>query len=160
MKQEQKLFIILAALLLSVGAFGQQGSFSLLGKVGYQSDFDRLGLGAEARIGLTEQFRIAPSMMFMIPNDNVLGLEVDANLQYVFPIQGTTLDIYPTMGFNMNNNRFSKDGFKKRKWTKWGYNLGAGADYYLSKDDFLNFELQYTFGPDFARVMIGYGYKF
>lgn len=159
MRQVQKLFIVAAFLLLSASVFGQQSNFSLLGKVGYQSDFDRLGLGAEGRIGLTEQFRLAPSLMLMIPNDNVLGLEVDVNLQYVFPIQGTTLDIYPTMGFNMDNNRFKKDSFK-RKWTKWGYNLGAGADYYLSKDDFLNFELQYTFGPDFARVMIGYGYKF
>ena len=159
MKQKQRILTVAVCILLSVGAFAQQGSFSLLGKVGYQSDYDRLGIGGDARFGLTDQIRLVPSLTFMIPNKNIMGLEADLNLQYVFPIAGTTLDLYPMTGFNIDNNRFSKNGFS-RKWTKWGYNIGAGADYYLSKDDFLNFELQYTIGRDFARIMVGYGYKF
>lgn len=159
MKQIQKIFMIAALLLFSAGAFAQQGSFSLLGKIGYQSDFERLGIGGDARIGLVEHIRLVPSMTFMVPNNDVMGLEADLNLQYVFPISGTTLDLYPLTGFNMDNNRFSKHGYK-HKWTKWGYNIGAGTDYYLTKDDFLNLEFQYTFGRDFARIMLGYGYKF
>lgn len=159
MKHFYRIFIVASLLLVSAGVFSQQGSFSLIGKVGYQSDYDRFGFGMDARIGLVDHIRVVPSFTFMVPNKDITGLEADLNLQYVFPIGGTALDIYPLTGLNMDNNKWSKHG-ESRKWTRWGYNIGVGSDYYITKSDFLNVEFQYTIGRDFARIMVGYGYKF
>lgn len=160
MKNLKKIVFVAAMLCLSIGAFAQKGKVSLVGQVGYQSEAERFGIQMQGRYGLTNEIRLAPSLGFMFPKHRVTGLEVDANLQYVFPIAGTSLDLYPTTGLNMSNNRWSPKGADSVGSTKWGYNIGAGADYYFTADDFLNFEFQYTFGGDFARIMIGYGYRF
>lgn len=159
MKQGYKIVLLVSLLIVSLNICAQKGNFSLIGKAGYQTDHDRVGFGMDARIGLVNQIRLVPAFTFMIPNKDVAGLEIDLNLQYVFQLSGTSIDLYPLTGLNMDNNRWSKHG-ESNKWTRWGYNIGMGTDYYITKSDFLNFEFQYTIGRDFARFMIGYGYKF
>ena len=160
MKNLKKLVFVTALFCLSIGAFAQKGGVSLVGQLGYQSDAERFGVQVQGRYGLTNEIRLAPSLGFMFPKHRTLGLEVDLNLQYAFPIAGTSLDIYPTTGLNMSNNRRSPKVGDSVGFTKWGYNIGAGFDYHFTSSDFLNFEFQYTFGSDCARIMVGYGYKF
>lgn len=171
-------FIVVAVLLcLSVGASAQKGDISILGKLGYQSDFKRFGIEVGGRYGIIPNLRVAPAVSFWIPKNDCLGFNVDLNAQYTFAIPQTTIDVYPLAGLNMSNNSLDIKGFdgfeglegwdeikvegKNYKWTDWGFNLGFGADYYLTKDDYLNVEFKYTFGNhDFATIMVGYGYKF
>lgn len=165
MKKIQKLLCVAVLLIFSNGAFAQTSNISLLGKLGYQTDFERFGIELGGRYEVAPQLRIAPAVSFLFPKNHTLGFNVDLNVQYAFSLPNTELDLYPLMGLNMSNNDFDPDvkvdGQKVGyKWTKWGYNLGFGADYYLTSSDFLNFEFKYTFGGDFATVMLGYGYKF
>lgn len=159
MKQLQRVAIIATLLLSSVAVFSQT-PFSLLGKLGYQTDAERFGIEVGGRYEASPQVRIAPAVSFFFPKNHNLGFNVDANVQYVIPISGSGLDVYPLVGLNMANNHFSYKGFSSSS-TDFGANFGAGLDYSLSSDDFLNFEFKYTLGGwDYATFMIGYGYRF
>lgn len=144
-------------LVISIGASAQVGDFSLNGKVGYQSEIKRFGIEVGGRYEIVQNLRLAPAVSFWFPKHELLGFNVDINALYKFPIAQSTLDIYPLAGINMSNNRANKHV----KSTDFGFNLGAGLDYYLTSSDYLNFEFKYTFGGgDFATIMVGYGYKF
>lgn len=53
------LFVFMFAL-LAIGVQAQQGSKAIMPKLGYQTEFERLGLGVEGRYFLTNNIRIAP----------------------------------------------------------------------------------------------------
>lgn len=153
--------IVITFLLISIATYSQKSDIFLLGKFGYNygEPGDRFGLGAEARVALTDPLKIASAITFMFPHQGITALDVNVNALYSLPIEDTSLQLYPLLGLNMDNNRLSKEGVK-RSWTKWGVNLGAGVDYYITKYNFINVDLQYTFVRDYAKIMIGFGHRF
>jgi len=153
--------VIAVCVFVSVGVFSQQSDFFLLGKLGYHygDPGDRIALGADVRVGLTDPLKISSGFTFGFPHGGVTGLDVNVNALYSIPVGETPLEVYPLAGLNMDNNRYNKDGFK-RSWTKWGVNLGAGLDYYIATYDFINIDIQYTFVRGYAKAMIGYGHRF
>ena len=166
MKSLKKFTVVAIMLVMSIGASAQKGDFSLNGKLGYQTEFERFGVEVGGRYEFVTNFRIAPAVSFWFPKDDILGFNIDLNAQYKFTIPQTTLDIYPLAGLNVSNNRCGGkfEGVKISDSvgsTKFGVNLGFGADYYFTNSDYLNFEFKYAFSKvDFATIMIGYGYKF
>lgn len=156
--------IILAA--FSLGISAQTGSKAIMPKLGYQTEFKRLGLGVEGRYFLTNNIRLAPGVTVLFPKDRVTGLDVDVNVHYVFPIQGG-LAFYPFIGGAMLNNRMSKQTigdveFDSQSTTDFGFNIGAGVQYDVTDNGYVNFEFKYTFveGSDPAYFMLGYGIRF
>lgn len=156
-----KFLLVAVFSLISIGCFSQKSDFFLLGKFGYHygDPGDRLGIGAEARVAITDPIKIVSSMTYMFTHQDVKGFDVNVNAIYSFPIQDTQLQLYPLVGINMDNNRWSKNG-NSRSWTKWGANIGGGADYYVSRYNFVNIEIQYTLIRDYAKMMIGFGHRF
>jgi outer membrane protein X len=151
--------IILAA--FSLGISAQTGSKAIMPKLGYQTEFKRLGLGVEGRYFLTNNIRLAPGVTVLFPKDRVTGLDVDVNVHYVFPIQGG-LAFYPFIGGAMLNNRWSPKEGDSVSTTDFGFNIGAGAQYDVTDNGYVNFEFKYTFveGSDPAYFMLGYGIRF
>ena len=155
----KKLLLMAAVAVFSISGFAQTGEKSVLVKGGYQTEFERFGLGVEGRYGLTDNFRVAPDVIFLIPNNHTTGLYVNANLHYTFPLQDN-LTLYPLAGIAMANNRVSFAGESWRD-TDFGLNLGAGVDYNLDSNSYVNVEFRYTFiDPDYALFTVGYGIKF
>lgn len=155
----KKLFLIAALVVLSMGAYAQQGSKSLVFKGGYQTESERFGIGAQGRYGLTDNIRIAPEAIFFFPKNHVTGLDINVDVHYVFNLQDG-LSLYPLAGLGMGNNRYSNNGFSVSS-TDFGLNLGAGLDYSLSESSFLNAEFKYTLSDgDHAFIAVGYGIKF
>ncbi|MBF0760780.1 outer membrane beta-barrel protein [Dysgonomonas mossii] len=155
------LFVFMFAL-LAIGVQAQQGSKAIMPKLGYQTEFERLGLGVEGRYFLTNNIRIAPGLTFLVPNNNITGLDVDINVHYVFPIEGVQgLALYPFVGGAMLNNRISVSGVSASD-TSFGINIGAGGQYDITDNGYLNFEFKYTFveHQDPAYFMLGYGIRF
>jgi len=149
-----------AVLALSVQA--QQGSKAVMPKLGYQTEFKRFALGVEGRYFLTNNIRLAPGVTFLFPKDDLLGFDVDVNVHYVFPIQGG-LAFYPFIGGAMLNNRWSPGGdIDSVSTTDFGFNIGAGAQYDVTDNGYVNFEFKYTFreNADPAYFMLGYGIRF
>jgi outer membrane protein X len=156
----KKLLIMFMFAILALGVQAQQGSKAIMPKVGYQTEFKRLGLGVEGRYFLTNNIRLAPGVTFLFPKNHSTGLDVDFNVHYVFPIQGG-LAFYPFIGGAMLNNRSSFEG-ASNSYTDFGLNIGAGAQYDITDNGYVNFEFKYTFieGADPAYFMLGYGIRF
>ncbi|MFV0469219.1 MAG: outer membrane beta-barrel protein [Dysgonomonas sp.] len=155
----KKLILLLGIFISTAGAFAQKGNKSVLLNLGYQTDYDRLMLGGELRYGLTKDLRIAPDFQFFVPNDHVTGLDINANLHYVVPLQNN-LDLYPLAGLAITNNRVSVNGWSNSD-TDVAFNLGAGLDYNLNSASYLNFQFKYMFQDNGCAVLsLGYGIRF
>lgn len=165
----KKLILVIACAIMAVGSMSAQtakGEKEILFKGGLVTDPTNLVLGAEGRYGITENIRLAPSALFYIPKNSTMGLLVDVNAQYVFPIQ-EGLSLYPLAGLAMHNFRTSAQNYAgilevpAHSFTNWGFNIGVGADYNLSAKTFISGQFQYTFSDwDHAAILVGYGMKF
>lgn len=151
---------------LTIGAFAQsaQGEKSIIIQGGVKSNPGRFMLGAEGRYAIVDNLRIAPDIYFVFPKNKVTGLDVDVNLHYAFNLDAVTpdLSLYPLLGLSMQNTRYSGNHEHKSKgFTQWGFNLGAGIDYGITSNTYLNLEMKYTFSDwDNFNLFFGYGIKF
>lgn len=163
------LFIaIFIASAFSVSA--QTGAASLMGSLGYQTEYERFALSAQGRYNVANAWRIAPDVSFFFPKDKVTGLDINVNVHYVFNLSADRLTFYPLAGFGMQNNFYGKQSVTvngntvetdSRSTTDLGINLGAGLTYNLTARSYLNIEGKFMFGDrDNAVFLLGYGWRF
>ena len=170
----KKILLLAAVLMAAMGLNAQtrKGEASVLGNVGYQSDYERFGLGVQGRYAIANNLRIAPDVTFFFPKDKVTGLDVNVNFHYVFNFSkdGQGFSVYPLAGFGMQNNFAGKrivmvDGKEVKvdgdSTTKLAFNLGGGITLPLTSKSYLNAEAKFMFADeDNMVVMLGYGYRF
>lgn len=156
----KKVLLSIVLIVMSLATFAQTGSTAIMPKIGYQTEFERFLVGIEGRYFLTNNIRLAPSASVLFPKDHTLGFDVDINVHYVFPMEGG-FAFYPLVGGAMLNNRWSDHG-EHVSWTDFGFNLGAGLQYDITDNGYLNFEFKYTIKEekDPAYFMLGYGVRF
>lgn len=165
-------FIMIVMAAIGVNAQTKKGEGSILGNLGYQTNYERFGLEAQGRYVIANNLRIAPDISLFFPKDKVTGLDVNLNFHYVFNFRedGQGFSVYPLAGIGMQNNFFGKrtitvDGVsveqKSDSRTKFAFNLGGGISLPLSARSFLNAEAKFMFADeDNVVIMLGYGYKF
>ena len=170
----EKIFLLAMMALASLGMNAQtvKGESSVLGNVGYQSNYERFGLGVQGRYAIANNLRIAPDVTFFFPKDKVTGLDVNVNFHYVFNFSkdGQGFSVYPLAGIGMQNNFYGKksvevDGvtteIDRSNSTKFAFNLGGGITLPLSAQSYLNAEAKFMFAQDDnVVIMLGYGYRF
>lgn len=157
----KKAVLVIVLAIFSLGIYAQTGSKAILPKIGYQTEYKRMLFGIEGRYFLTNNIRLAPDVQVLFPKDRVIGMDVNINVHYVFPMEGG-FAFYPLAGGAMMNNRWKPKGIDATSWTDFGFNVGAGLQYDIMADGYLNFEFKYTFteGKDPAYFMLGYGITF
>lgn len=147
------------------------GDMTLVGQAGYQTNYERFGIGAQLRYSFLRNIRLAPDIMFFFPKDKVTGLDINLNAHYVFYFPQDRFSVYPLAGFAMQNNfRGSQtvtdaggnsvkiDSDSK---TNLGFNLGGGISYQVMPNGYLNAEAKFMFADeDNAVIMLGYGFRF
>lgn len=173
-----KKFLIMIAFIAS--AFGlsaqsvpqaQMGDFSVVGNLGYQTNYERFALGAQGRYSLTRNIRLAPDVTFFFPKNKVTGLDVNLNAHYVFYFPQDRFSVYPLAGIGMQNNFTGKqkvtadDGSQvetdSKSKTSFAFNLGGGISYYISSTNYLNAEVKFMMADeDAAVILLGYGFRF
>lgn len=170
----KKFIVFIMIVMTAIGANAQtkKGEGSVLGSLGYQTNYERFGLEAQGRYVIANNLRIAPDISLFFPKDKVTGLDVNLNFHYVFNFRedGQGFSVYPLAGIGMQNNFFGKrtitiDGVsaeqKSDSRTKFAFNLGGGISLPLSAHSFLNAEAKFMFADeDNVVIMLGYGYKF
>lgn len=128
-------------------------------KLNYATEREQMGIGAQARLGITQNLRISPDAIIYFPKNHTTALDVNANLEYAIPLQSNA-SLYPLAGISMVNTRYSYKGISNSN-TEFGFNLGAGFDYNFSSKNYVNIEYRYTFNDwDFSSFSIGYGFRF
>lgn len=170
----KKLFLLITMFIFAIGMNAQtsKGEGSLVGNLGYQTNYERFGLGVQGRYVIANNLRLAPDVTLFFPKDKVTGLDVNLNFHYVFSFskdkQG--FSVYPLAGIGMQNNFYGKhtivvngEGIKQKSdnTSKFAFNLGGGISLPLSAHSFLNAEAKFMFADeDNVVIMLGYGYKF
>lgn len=148
----------------------QMGDFSVVGQLGYQTNYERFALGAQGRYSLTRNIRLAPDVTFFFPKNKVTGLDINLNAHYVFFFPQDRFSVYPLAGIGMQNNFTGKqkvtvDGREvetdSKSKTSFAFNLGGGISYYISSTNYLNAEVKFMMADeDAAVIMLGYGFRF
>lgn len=165
-------FVLSMALALGINAQTRKGEASLLGNVGYQSNYERFGLGLQARYAIMNNVRIAPDLNFFFPKEKVTGLDLNVNFHYVFNFKadGQGFQVYPLVGVGMQTNfygkrtvTFQREEFEEKSKTNtdFAFNLGGGITLPLSPKSYLNAEMKFMMGDkDNIVFMLGYGCRF
>ena len=154
------LLILVAMTAFGVNAQTRKGEGSLMGSLGYQTNYERFGLQAQGRYVIANNLRIAPDLTFFFPKDKATGLDVNVNFHYVFNFSkdGQGFSVYPLAGIEVNGVTTQVD---RSNSTKFAFNLGGGITLPLSERSFLNAEAKFMFAEDDnVVIMLGYGYKF
>lgn len=170
----KKIILTLFAMLLVLGADAQSKKYERSGiiEMGYQTDYKRVGIGLQGRYVLVDKFRIAPEVVFYVPNDKVTGLDFNLNFHYVinFHIGKHLVSVYPLAGFGMQNNFYGKRNMHNgnetvtvdsKETSDLALNIGSGMSIPIGKKSFINTETRFMFADSNSIVMfVGYGYKF
>ena len=150
----KKLMMIAAMMLMSIGAFAQ-GKMAVganLGYAAYGDGYSPMGLGAKFQYEFVENIRGEVAYNYWFPKDKAGIMDFDLNFQYLFPV-AEDIKIYPLAGVNLAMQHGDMD----EKESIFGFNAGAGAEYYLSEQLKLNLDIKYQYNK---KSKNGYDIKF
>lgn len=150
----------------------------------YGTEIESLGLGVKGSYCFTDHIRGEASFNYFFPKNHFTMWEINANAHYLFNI-GDKFKVYPLVGLTYVHGHWSNKysvgggwrlglGAPMRKANgeitvnesyntgKFGVNLGGGAQYDLTDNLMLNFEVKYSLVSDLDQCVISLGaaYKF
>lgn len=133
-------------------------------KLGYTYGFEieKGGLRFDGQYGVTDEIDVAAGLSFFFPEKGtVAGTDYKSNVwmidfdgHYNFDL-GNGLNVYPLTGLNFSTFR-SKVGDTSDSTTKFGVNIGGGAQFKFSDPLGAFLELKYILG-DADQAVMGVG---
>ena len=141
------LFVFVLAL-ITLTASAQKGDQSVGLNASYGFNLTGFFLGVDYRYNITDSWRLAPSVMIPITDDDHIPFFIDMNVHYVFPIS-ETVGLYPLAGLSYNN-------FSGVDFANFGANFGVGAEIYATKHITVGLELKYNIDVPVAAVRVAY----
>lgn len=177
----KKILITILALSFCAGAFGQnyfeknenarnnkyssldrKGAMALGAGVYYGTEIENVGLGFQFDYYLTNAFRLTPNATVWFKKDNLSSWDINFDVNYIIPL-AQRWKVYPIAGLTLSSwKRHSVGDIESDTKTKFGVNLGAGIEYDITSNWFLNFEFKYRIISDYdqAAMGVGFGYRF
>ncbi|MCD7935379.1 MAG: porin family protein [Tannerellaceae bacterium] len=163
----KRLVFIFVIALSSLGAFSQTtgGDSSFGFNLGYGFDSKNPLLGIDYRYNFTDEVRFAPSLSFLVRNNDLSACAVDLNVHYVVKIT-EMFGFYPVAGVDLSfwKQRWHHDVGEKgsSNHTRFGVNLGLGGELYATGQLSAGLEIKYNIIKDFDQAIIGLriGYSF
>ena len=148
----------LLSLMCVIGAFciarADSGDIAIGVQMGHGSLANQIGLGARVQIGFTDELRLEPSFNYYFRQSGVATWDVDINLHYVFDVVDS-FSVYPLGGIFVSNWDYDPGSD-----TRFGANLGAGAEYAITDVVSLGGELRYMLTGDFRQLVTSVGVTF
>lgn len=144
----------------SLRLYAQKGAQSVGFNLGYGFDSENATLGLDYRYNLTNEVRLAPSLTHFVKNDGISAWAIDMNVHYVVPL-GDTFAFYPLGGLDLSFWRFNQHHYSDN-WTRFGLNIGLGADVYASPEITVGVDVKYNIikRNDQALASIRVAYNF
>ena len=184
----KKVLLTLACAMTSLFASAQAKTAAVGLNLNYGTEIESLGLGVKGSYCFTDHIRGEASFNYLFPKNHFTMWEINANAHYLFNI-GDKFKVYPLVGLTYVhghwNNKYSVGGggnfgdgdwgwgatmrkangeitVKENNTGKFGVNLGGGAQYDLTDNLMLNFEVKYSLVSDLDQCVISLGaaYKF
>ncbi|SDI08527.1 outer membrane protein [Winogradskyella thalassocola] len=167
----KKINLIIATTLFSItfsiGAFAQTET-KIGALIGYGTEIENIGIGANAEFPIMEKLTISPSFIYYLPKDEsgikINWFEVNANANYYF-LDEENIDVYGIAGLNYSSikvkyeNSFGLGGDFSSSDGRIGLNLGAGANFNIGSSITPFAELKYVI-IDGGQLVVAAGVKF
>lgn len=154
----KKILMVACTMLFSVAMFAQQGEKSLGVNLKLGLDEPKnTGIGIKGQYGFTDQIRGEASFNYFLKKNHVSMLDVNLNVHYIFTFG--EFGVYPLAGVTLQS--MNPDGGSSE--SKFGINVGAGAEYPITEKIKVNLEFTYKIASDnWDRSLMGLGvsYKF
>lgn len=173
-------------------SFAQKGEMGGGVNLSYGTEISNLGLGLKYQYGITDAIRLEGSFDYFLKKDGLKMWDINANAHYLFPIAeklkvyplvGLTYANCGIGGSNGGGNFAFADLNGNGKWdegeprdpnsgdenesgssssSKFGVNLGVGAQYDITDKIAISLEAKYQIISNFNQLVIGAGvaYKF
>ena len=144
--------------------YAQKGRQAIGFGLSYGTEIESIGLGLKYQYNITNPIRLEPSLNYFIENDNVSMLDVNMNLHYLCPV-GRSVKFDLGDGFDIDVDgdhiHIDKDDDHHNE-CRVGVNIGGGADFVLTSNWIMNFELRYQLVSDFDQAVfnLGFAYRF
>lgn len=154
-----KKFIVLFSMMFFVmsNALAQKGIQSAGVHLSYGTEISSIGLGVKYQYNITDNIRLEPSINYFFENDGADMFDINATAHYLFPM-ASNVRLYPLAGLTFARWGWDlgNDGAEVTK-SKFGVNLGGGAEFDISKEFMLNFEVKYQLVSDFDQAIFSLG---
>lgn len=127
---------------------------------GTKDGFSNFGIGAKYQYNILDNLRIEPSANYFLKKDYVSMWDINANMHYLFSL-GESFRLYPLAGVALVGVKVGEGEYSASD-SKFGFNIGGGAEYLLTEQFALNLEIKYQIVSDFDRPIfsLGAAYKF
>ena len=154
----KKLFVIICVAVLGIAAaHAEKGQKGLGFNVNYGTEIENFGLGAKFQYFFTDHLRGEASFNYFFKKDHVYMWDLNADIHYLFDVSDR-FHLYPILGLTLAN--LDGDGFDSV--TKFGANIGGGAEFDVAHDFAVNFQVRYSAVSkiDQAVITLGATYRF
>lgn len=170
----KKILLVMFVALTGLCASAQQGKMAIGADLGVVPVLEgdgsptNLEIGAKFQYGITDNVRFEADIDYAFKAKNIDFFDLTANVHYLVPVSGG-VSIYPLVGIGYGHAAISAskhvEGIKftaSEGYNRFLFNIGAGADFKLSDNLVLNFELKYQYFKDFSRlpIKVGINYTF
>jgi outer membrane protein X len=139
----KKLMMIAAMMLMSVGAFAQDGKFAVGVDFNYliDSDASRMAPGVKLQYEFIEDFRAEVNFKYYPKKYSVSNWNVNANIQYVIPVTDM-FRVYPLVTFGVlgSSPEYGEGS------SAFVFGGGAGAEYFLTENVKVYLDAIYQYG--------------
>ena len=166
------LFVIAIALFVTTANAQDKGDMAVGAQVAFGTGdgFSNIGIGAKFQWNPANRLRLEPSFTYFLKKDLVSMWDISANVHYQFPL-GKVVGFYPLAGVGVMGVKVDIPEVDLGEYgsyggsasdTKFGVNVGVGADFNLSEKFVVNAEVKYTIVQHWNRLIIsaGFAYKF
>ena len=128
----------------------------MCGELSYGTEISSIGIGVKYQYNITDNIRLEPSINYFFENDGLDMFDINANAHYIFPM-ASNVRVYPLAGFSFSKwSANAGDGWEVST-SKFGVNLGGGAEFDISDNLMMNFELKYQLISKFDQSVISMG---
>ena len=133
-------------MLMSIGAFAQDGKMALgvnLGFAAYGDSYYPFGLGVKGQYELIKNVRAEAAANYWLPKNSSGVMDINVNLHYLIELSDGA-HFYPIAGVCYSSTH--GDTWKTLTGGQeqmFGFNVGAGVEYFLSETIKVNADLKY-----------------
>ena len=147
----KKLMILISMMFFIMGsAFAQKGIQAFGVNLGYGSEIESASIGVKYQYNITNNIRLEPSANYFFEKRGVDMFDFNANAHYLIPTENN-IRLYPLAGLTFTRWDFGKVA------NRLGLNIGGGAEFDVSDNLFVNFELKYQIIKDLDQAVFNVG---
>ena len=147
----KKLIVFICMMFFIMGsAFAQKGIQAFGVHLGYGSEIESASIGVKYQYNITNNIRLEPSANYFFEKKGIDMFDFNANAHYLIPTENN-IRLYPLAGLTFNRWDFGK------VVNRLGLNMGAGAEFDVSDNLFVNMELKYQIVKDFDQAVFNVG---